>query len=541
MGNLENALYNYRGRRELWTDVPEITAENVIMVLQRVQPYFTNNFADCQFLLDFDAGIQPLRRKEPKKFRPDIDFECVDNVAHEGIEFWKGFGWGFPITLVQRGEKDSGEANEDEIKAISMLNEMFAAEMIDSKTQNLGYKTEVTGIGYSIIDINMDYEDGDSLFKYEILDPRTTFVIRSSRYLDKRIMLGVTFREDFEGNIHFTCFSKDRRYEIINGYQIVNGTKSSDRSVWDHGDRSGEPNPLGMVPIVEWFLSYDRQGRFERQIDEINNLNLLISDFTNDVDQNTQAVWHTNDVDFPEDEVTNSDGTITVEEKKPGSGDWISTYTSPDGKTPFIKPLTLDYDYQGILGNIQYRRSLILQKMNVPQGNSEMSNSTGIAINYAGGWAAAETVANGEQSIKEGCRLQEVKIALAAIKRNPNTPADSPLLKLRMADVKPVAKRNKNFELSTKTAALSNLISAGIDGRSSIETVNLFTDSNQVWADSKDLIKKHQDKLFGEERKLETINENKVIEDSGDPKFQTNNSPNVDGNKIDNTPSDNKE
>jgi hypothetical protein len=179
--------------------------------------------------------------------------------------------------------------------------------------------------------------------------------------------------------------------------------------------------------------------------------------------------------------------------------------------------------------------------MNVPQGNSEMSNSTGIAINYAGGWAAAETVANGEQSIKEGCRLQEVKIALAAIKRNPNTPADSPLLKLRMADVKPVAKRNKNFELSTKTASLSNLISAGIDGRSAIETVNLFTDSNQVWADSRELIKKHQDKLFGEERKLETINENKVIEDAGDPKFQTDNSPNVDGNKIDNTPSGDKE
>lgn len=40
-------------------------------------------------------------------------------------------------------------------------------------------------------------------------------------------------------------------------------------------------------------------GCFEQQISEMDNLNLLISDFTNDVEQNTQAVWHTNDVDFP--------------------------------------------------------------------------------------------------------------------------------------------------------------------------------------------------------------------------------------------------
>lgn len=49
----------------------------------------------------------------------------------------------------------------------------------------------------------------------------------------------------------------------------------------------------------------------------MDNLNLLISDFTNDVEQNTQAVWHTNDVDFPVEQETtvDKDGTPHITEK----------------------------------------------------------------------------------------------------------------------------------------------------------------------------------------------------------------------------------
>lgn len=91
-------------------------------------------------------------------------------------------------------------------------------------------------------------------------------------------------------------------------------------------------NPLGVVPIVEYFRSYDRMGVWERQISEMDNLNLMISDFSNDVDQNTQAIWHTNDVDFPVVEEKNEDGTVTESVRKPKSGEWMQTYTASDGK-----------------------------------------------------------------------------------------------------------------------------------------------------------------------------------------------------------------
>ena len=123
------------------------------------------------------------------------------------------------------------------------------------------------------------------------------------------------------------------------------------------------------MPIVEYFRAYDRMGVWEHQMSELDNLNLLISDFTNDVEQNTQAVWHTNDVDFPvERKVTdNEDGTQTIKEtvRKPKSGEWMQTYTSADGKTPIVESLAINYDYTGMLNNIQYRRNKILEKCNL--------------------------------------------------------------------------------------------------------------------------------------------------------------------------------
>lgn len=115
------------------------------------------------------------------------------------------------------------------------------------------------------------------------------------------------------------------------------------------------------MPIVEYFRSYDRMGVWEHQLSEMDNLNLLISDFTNDVEQNTQAVWHTNDVEFPTIFNKSEDGTVTEEVRKPKSGEWLQTYTSQNGKTPMVEPLAINYDYTGMLNNIQYRRDKILE------------------------------------------------------------------------------------------------------------------------------------------------------------------------------------
>lgn len=501
------------GRFELLTDVPEVTYENIIPILQEVFPLHQSNASRIEYLINYDGGIQPLQRT--KEYRPDIDIITNDNVANEVTEFNVGFKWSQSINLVQRGEKDSGKENES--LSISMLNELYEIENVRAKTQRLGRFVEIGGIGYTYVDVNMDYEDGESFFKVESLDPRNTFVVRSNYYIDKRIMIAVTYRTDSKGNHYFTCFTKDTRFEIINLLKITNGNKIEDKEQWYHDLRSGEENPLHRIPIVEWFRSYDRLGSFERQIPEMDALNIAVADFFNDVDQNTQAIFHTNDIDFPKDE--------NGEEKHPKTNDWVSTFTSPDGKTPFIKPIAIDYDYAGMLKNISYRRNMILQKCNIPVRNDNSGGSTGIAMDSATGWNAAETAASSQQNIMESCKMEEVKIVLKAIQISPYVPQDSPLLKLKPSDVQPSIKRSKNYEMSVKTSALANLLSHGIYGLHALKTINLFDDVSQVWTDSKEIIERYQSSIFDKN----TGTEEKIQTTDGGAEAQIENSPLIDG------------
>ena len=522
------------GRNIIWTDRPEITEENIIDVLVKAMPSHLKNRVDIDYLIKYEKGYQPLQRKEPKAYRPNIDWESVDNVAAECTEFNTSYRWGNPITFIQRGEVDAGDGRNETID-VALLNECYDSQDIQSKNQELGRYVEICGVGYTYVDINKEYEDGESYFTVDVLDPRYAFIIRSSYYQDHRPMVGVTYRVDDDGLHHYTAITKRQRFEIEE-YKILNGENKGGTD-YSFGNRSGEMNPWGMIPIIEYIRSYDRMGCFERQIPEMDALNLLISSTLDQVDQQTQAVWHTNDVDFPTEqiEVTNDDGTTTTQEvvRKPESGDWLETFTTPDGKQPFIRPLVMEYDYSGILQTVMNKRSLILQKCGVPERNFANGGSTGVAMSDATGWSAAESSANKQQLIVESAKMQEVKVVLKILKKSTDVPADSPLLKLKARDIRPNVKRNRSFDLITKSNALATLLSHGVNGLHAFKTVNLFEDNTQVWADSEEMITKYQKKLF-EEQKTEsngTKNEAEKIPDrtASDISDQKDESPVVDG------------
>lgn len=501
------------GRRVIWTDEREITADNVIQVLQDAWADFAVNRAECDYLLRYEAGEQPLQRV--KSYRPDIDIICTDNVANEVTNFWTGYLFGNEITFVQRGKIDSGKKNPVEHEGAALINECFAVENGKAKTAELGRFVEITGIGYTFIDVNMDWIDGDSFFKYVVIDPRYAFVVRSRAWTDHRVVLGVTFREDTMGNRYYTAFTNAERFEIL-GSKIQNGRRKSGFEYFP-GEHNGEANPLGIIPVIEWVRDYDRMGCFERQISDMDTLNIEESDFANLVDQNVQSIWHANDVEFAKDE---NGKTIN-----PKSNDWVFTQTTRDGKTPFITPLAVPSEYSGIMTNISVKRATILQKCNVPQRNDNSGGSTGVAMSDATGWSQAEVQATKQQGIMEGCKMDEIRVVLAAIQISPFVPSDSPLLKIRHSDVVPSIKRQKNYELVSKVNAFAAMISHGISGLHAIKVINLFDDPQQVYEDSKELIDKFQESTFDRSRQTANIQERAGSDESD----QIANSPNIDG------------
>lgn len=509
----EQKEYSFTGRKRIYTDERVINESNILQVLRDALITHSQNVEMIRYLLNYEAGYQPLTRE--KKVRSDIDIKVCDNVANQITEFKLGYNWGNPIEFVQRSNDHPIGSNKDtEDSAITLLNNMLKCEYKNTKDQELARYIEICGVGYRFIDIKRDYEEGEAVFDISILNPLFAFVVYTNDAYRKPVM-ACSFRTVKDGNSYYTCYTKDTRFEIINAVEIVNQEKRNNYKVINE---CTELNPLKAIPIIEYNRSPDRMGCFERQISDMDNLNILISDFTNDVDQNTQAIWHANDVEFPKDEDTG-------ETKTPKSGQWVNTFTQKDGKQAFIKPLAVEYDYQGMLDNIRYRRDVIMQKCSVPLRSEPGGGSTGTAMSMSSGWSDAECSASKEALIIEQSELQSLKVILKAIQKSPDISSDSELLKLTASDIEIRFIRNKTYDMATKANAFATYLSHGIHGRDALAMVDATSNIEAVYTNSKETIEAYQKSIF--EKSNNTNNENppnsdRTLSDNSD---QTGNSP----------------
>jgi hypothetical protein len=521
----ENFRPQLNGRVRIIADVSEITPDNVIKVLQDAYNIHLANRAHIEYLLKYEKGEQPLKRK--KTIRKDIDVNVVDNLANEITNFRVSYKWGNKITFGQRSNKSGNSADTDN-DAISQFNEMLESEHFASKIVEALTPMEIAGIGFMLVDIKRDYEEGGSVFDIVPLDPLTTFVVYDNSVYHRPLM-GVIYSEHDNGDVVYTVFTKDRRYEILNLTQFTEkGEATTDRR-WTEGDRSGELNPMKAVNIIEFSRSYDRTGCFERQIPAMDAINILESDLVNDVAQNTQAIWWMNDADFPTDEKGNV--------IKPKSGQWIQTYTGKgENKKPLIQPLVITTDYEGILNDIKFQRDIVKQKANCPVAMTTGGGSTGTATSMSNGWEAAETSAAMETEVVKAKLLDVAKLAITAVKESTDTPKGCIIKKLSPADVQVNVMRKKNYDLATKANTFATLISHGVHPRHALIAIEAFPDTTLVYNDSKENIDKYLKALWEKNGNTSDTSEGgenavKDVENSAnqDSSMQSTNSPIIGG------------
>lgn len=509
------------GRKRIYTDVDKITADNVIGVLQDALGIHSQNVASMAYLLRYEKGIQPLRRK--KVIRKDINVEVVDNIANQVTEFKLGYNWGNPITYVQRGNRDAnGNPPAKDDDAVSILNEMNDEEAAFAKDQELARFIEICGIGHQMVDVKRERK-GTSAFDLFVPNSLYAFVVYKNDIAETP-MMGVTFRTLKNGDSYYTCITADTRYEIRNVIEIVNGVKTEER--WEFNDNRknyrGEKNPLGMVPIVEFVRAYDRMGCFERQIPDMDALNIEVSDFANSVAQNTQEIWWGNDFEFPKDKDGNT--------QQAKSGQWIMTKTLANGTKPLIQPLSSTFDYGGVQANIESKRNTILQKCYVPLQTDPGGGSTANAMSLSSGWSAAENSALKEEQIIRRSKMMVLALELKAIQIRSNWYDGKPILDLQISDVVPKFTRLKTYDLGTKTNSMIAMIKSGINGRIAMQTVDLFADVAQAWNDSREMVEKLQESLVKKEEKNPEQSEKREMPDESD---QVGNSPILDGMNTD--------
>jgi SPP1 family phage portal protein len=444
-----------KGRKEIFTDVKEITKENISKVLEDAFSTHLSNVTEIEFLQNYERGVQPVLNRV-KDIRPEINYKVVENHAAEITTFKVGYVFGDPITYVQRANNDiSGKDSAKDDKKISILNEMMFEEGKAAQDQKLGKDLAVTGIGYRIV-LPKKIKTGVSAFNILRLNPRNAFVVKYNDIFQAPA-LGVSYVTLEDGTIRAGAYTDTEYFELessgISSFKVISVTA----------------NNMGIIPIVEYKYDNERMGCFERVISLLDALNEATSDRLNGLAQFIQSILWMNNCEVDEKQMKDlKDKLGLLTKSEPGNPASVQYLTA-----------TLDQAQTQTLIDNLYEQ--ILQIAGVPGREQSTGGNTGQAIMLSNGWQIAETHAKSTVQTFIQSEMQMLKVVLKILK----SVETSEVAELNLSDIEVKFSRNRTDSLIVKTQGLMNQLQAGIHPLVAITNCGLYSDPQTVYNDSK--------------------------------------------------------
>ena len=443
------------GRREIFTDVKEITLKNICEVVAEAFNTHRKNAAEIKYLQDYEKGIQPILHRT-KEIRPEINFKIAENHAAEITAFKVGYVFGSPITFVQRANNDTGESSgEKDDRRLSILNEMMFEEGKASQDQALGKDLAVCGIGYRIV-LPKKVKTGVSVFDMLRLNPRTSFVVKSND-IYRRTVLGVSYVTLKDSSVRAGAYTDKYYFELeSNGSNVFKVT-------------SVVPNRIGIVPIIEYKNDNERMGCFERVLPLLDALNIATSDRLNGLAQFVQAILWMNNCEVDTEQMNELHDKLGLMTK------------SEPGNPASVEYLTATLDQAQTQTLVDYMYEQILQIAGVPGREQSTGGNTGQAIMLSNGWQLAEQHARSVEQIFTDSEQE----TLAVVLKIANLLGSGEVAGLKLSDIDVKFSRNRTDSLLVKTQGLMNQLQAGIHPLIAITNCGLYSDPQSVWNDSK--------------------------------------------------------
>lgn len=343
------------GREVIYTTADEITAANVVEILEQAVDDNSGNISDIQYLYDYYKGDQPILGRT-KDFNDNILNTVVENRANEIVSFKTGYFLSAPIQYIDSGEN---VISED----LKRLNTWLDLESKEESDLEIAEWFSICGTAFRLVlpkDERID--DEDAPFEFYALDPRTTFVVYSAKLGHKPVM-GVTFVSmgDEDEPLYYV-YTKDTFFTIQDGKIL-----------------SSDPHVLGMVPIIEYPANKARLGDFEIVLGILDAINNLQSDRADAVEQFVQSILCLENMQLDGD-----DEAKFIQKLKEVGGMFI-----PEGGKAYYLSQSLDQGDTQTYKDDLYQAVLTICGMPNRNGGSSTSD-TGSAVLLRDGWSAAE-------------------------------------------------------------------------------------------------------------------------------------------------------
>ena len=430
------------GRRQIFTDVKEINADNVVDVLNKALVIHNRNRSEMVYLEKYSRGIQPIINRV-KKYNDHVCNRTVVNLANEILSFKVADHAGEPIQYVSRG-KSKGTPEK-----IETLNSLLLTEEKQPKDMDLAWQSFLYGVGYRLTlkdkapafakAAEKGEEFDEAPFEIYIPDSRNTFVVKYNDVTKKPVM-GVTyvFLDEVQNKTRYTVYTE-------NAVFTIDGTAQ-------RAEKPAKPkvHNFGLLPIVEYPCNASYMGCFEVVLDLLDAYNLCLSDRLDGIEQFIQALMVFDGVDIKREEF--------LELKDLGA---IKIPPSPDGMSGSGKKLyylndQLDQSQtQTLVDNI---KQTILEIVGMPsQGTANTSDSSNNgAMIIKNGWWHAESRALETEGYWKKAETEFLKIVLKICQEA------NAIEGLKVSDVEPKFSRHSYQDLMTKTQSFNTLMDTGV-------------------------------------------------------------------------------
>lgn len=407
------------GRKKIFTDVMEITRDNVLDVLRNALITHWSNKADIEYLYAYYKGRQPILNRQ-KEVRPEIQNNVVENRANEIVSFKVGYLMGEPIQYVSRSD-DKMVADK-----ITTLNGYCLSEDKAAKDKELADWFHICGTAYRMVlpDSVFERESDEAPFEIYTLDPRFAFVVYANSIGEPPVM-GVKYIQRSDGAVIYSIYTKDRYFEVENQSIIVRE----------------EAQSLG-IPIIEYPANNARLGAFEIVLPLLDAINTVDSNRLDGVEQFVQALMLFHNVDISSDDFSKlrDEGALKFKD------------IDPQYKAE-IKYLTSELNQSQTQTLVDHLYNTVLTICGMPNRNGGSSTSdTGSAVIMRDGWSAAEARAKDSELMFKLSEKEFLKLVLRIC-------SDLSDLELKLSNVE-VRFTRRNYEnIAQKATVLTTMLS----------------------------------------------------------------------------------
>ena len=459
---------NY-GRIKLSTNLAP-TLENIPVILSRVFPDHIKNKNDSEYLYEYYTGKQDILDRV-KVIRPEVNNKIVVNHSLSITDFKVGYVFGGEVKLVRRGKDLVGKSGGDD--NIAKLSQYLDGAYKKTSDRELAEWIFATGAGYRAV----LPENGEIPFVLDVYSPLDTFVVYSSEIGQKPIICGhyaTNYNADGSEYITLGVYTEEIyvEYELASPI-VVNNTKTVD-IVSVENQKDVKPNPMGMLPIIEYPANPARMGCFETVKTMLDAINLLASDRVNGVEQFVQAYWKFKNCDVEDEDIPKIAQLGAIKIKSQPGVDADAELVSSE----------LDQSQVQTLVDDAYQTILIICSM--PDRMMSAGGNTCTSMEIGQGWVAAEDWARNFEAIFD----RSEKRFLSTVLKILNESAESEVKDLSLSEIEIKFTRNKLANMMVKAQTGLNLKRLGVHPRIVLETINLFADPENVYIESKEYIDK---------------------------------------------------